>query len=346
MGEVSESAVGLVSGSTVIDMLSLLTLDWKRLALWQQHPRSFGEAEVSQLRASGITVFHPAVDPSDPRPYQAALRWLAGWNKLVDDHPAALLRIAEAADLRRAKEEGKVGLLLGFQNSNHFRTTADVALFHRLGQRVSQLTYNERNSLGSGCQAQDGAGLTRFGAAIVAEMNRVGMAIDVSHCGERTSLDAVAASSTPVLVTHSNCRALVHHPRCKSDSFLRAMAARGGVIGISVLPMLLSQGRAATIDDVLDHFDHASNLVGTAHVGIGSDTDLDALDPRTHRVRPAYQVRGLRHAARIFELTDGLLRRGYRPEEVRGILGGNFQRALSEIWARPPVAAPVMAAGR
>ncbi len=330
---VSDRAVELVRGSTVIDMLSLLTLDWPRLYSWQRSPESFQAADLARLRACGIAVFHPAVDPSDSCPHEAALRWMAGWNRMIERHPTALLRIGEAADLKRVKGEGRVGLLLGFQNSNHFRGIEDVALFHGLGQRVSQLTYNERNLLGSGCQDPGGPGLTPYGAAVVTEMNRVGMAIDVSHCAERTSFDTLAASSRPVLVTHSNCRALVPHPRCKSDSFIRALAAQDGVIGITVLPMLVRQGRPAAIEDVLDHFDHVANLVGTRHLGLGSDTDVDGIDPRTHRVRSGYGVRGLRHAVRVFELTDGLLRRGYSSLEIQGILGGNFQRALGEIWS-------------
>ncbi len=330
---VSDRAAGIVQATTVVDMLSLLTLDWPRLYEWQREPRSFGKVELDQLRASGIGVFHPAVDPSAADARGAALRWMEGWNRLIGSHPQTLLRIDRGADLARVKAEGRIGLVLGFQNSNHFRTPADVAEFHALGQRVSQLTYNERNRLGSGCTDPDAGGLSAFGGEIVAAMNRQGMAIDISHCGERTSLDALAASVKPVLITHSNCRALVHHPRCKSDAVIRAMAAKGGVIGISVLPMMLSVGRPATLDDVLDQFDHAARLVGVEHVGLGSDTDVDAVDPRTHRTRSGYAVRGMRHVHRVFELAEGLLRRGYAPADISGILGGNFQRALTEIWS-------------
>ena len=329
---VSDRAAEIVHGTTVIDMLSLLTLDWPRLYSWQREPRSFGQPELEHLRASGIRVFHPAVDPSEADAHTAALRWMAGWNHLLASRPEMLLRIDGAADLQRVKSENRIGLLLGFQNSSHFRTAADVAAFHALGQRVSQLTYNERNRLGSGCGEPDAGGLSRFGGEIVTAMNRQGMAIDISHCGERTSLDAIGASVKPILITHSNCRALVHHPRCKSDAVIRAMAAKGGVIGISVLPMMLSAGRTPTLDDVLDQFDHVARLVGVEHVGLGSDTDVDAIDPRTHRTRAAYAVRGMRHIYRVFELTEGLLRRGYEPSEIAGILGGNFQRALTEIW--------------
>ena len=172
------------------------------------------------------------------------------------------------------------GILVGFQSSDHFRTAEDVARFHALGQRVSQLTYNARNRIGCGCFEARDTGLTPYGAQIVAAMNRAGMVIDVSHCSERTSLDAFAASTKPVLVTHSNCRSLVANPRCKSDTVIRAMAARGGVMGITAVAAFVSGRRRATIEDVLDHFDHVARRSASSTSGIGSDVDLDALDPR------------------------------------------------------------------
>jgi membrane dipeptidase len=330
---ISDRAAEIVQHTTVIDMLGLLTLDWPRLAAWKDQPASFGKADLARLRASGIGVFHPAVDPNQADAHAAALRGMAGWNRLIDAHRDTLLRIDGADELARVKSEGRIGLLLGFQNANHFRVPDDVSIFHGLGQRVSQLTYNERNRIGSGCTDPEAGGLSQFGATIVAAMNRAGMAIDISHCCERTSLDAMEASTRPVLITHSNCRALVHHPRCKSDAVIRAMAATGGVIGISVLPMMVAGRRPATLDGILDHFDHAAGLVGVEHVGLGSDTDVDAIDPRTRRVRSGYGVRGLRHEVRVFEIAEGLLRRGYSQADVAGILGGNFQRALTRIWS-------------
>jgi membrane dipeptidase len=335
--EHSSRAVELVGRSTVIDMLGLLTLDWPRLYAWQKDPATFGEADVRKLRASGIDVLHPAVEPNAPRPHEASLGWLTGWNRLLQGRPEHFRRIDTAADLSRIREEDRIGLILGFQNSDHFRTAEDVALFHRLGQRVSQLTYNEANRLGTGCRAAEDGGLTPFGAEIVTAMNRAGMAIDVSHCAERTALQAVAASKKPVLITHSNCRALVRHPRCKSDDVIRAVAARGGVMGITAVTAFVRQGEPANLQHLLDHFDHTAKLAGVEHVGLGSDVDLDAIDPRTNRTRPRYTIRGLNHARRVFDIAEGLLRRGYTDRHVELILGGNFQRALGEIWDAPPI---------
>jgi membrane dipeptidase len=339
----SARAVELVGRSTVIDMLGLLTLDWPKLYAWQREPGGFGAADLAKLKRSGVNVFHPAVEPNEPHAYTATLDWIAGWNRLLTSRPDCFLRVGSAQDLQRVRAEGKVGILVGFQNSDHFRTVEDVQRFHALGQRVSQLTYNARNRIGCGCHEARDTGLTPYGAQIVEAMNRAGMAVDVSHCSERTCLDAFAVSRRPVLVTHSNCRALAAHPRCKSDAVIRGMAARGGVMGITVVPAFVSSRQPATIDNVLDHFDRVARLAGVEHVGLGSDVDPDALDPRTGHVRARYDVHGMVPARRVFDLTEGLLRRGYSDRAIEQILGGNFQRALGESWETAPVAATAVA---
>jgi membrane dipeptidase len=342
---VSARAVELVGRSMVIDMLGLLTLDWPKLWGWQREPAAFGPADLNALRASGVKVFHPAVEPNDPRPYEAALDWLSGWSRLLDRRPDCFVRIDSGRAFQRVRAEGKVGVLVGFQSSDHFRTAADVAGFHALGQRVSQLTYNTRDRIGCGCfEAQD-TGLTPYGAEIVAAMNRVGMVVDVSHCSERTCLDAFAVSRQPVLITHSNCRTLADNPRCKSDAVIRTMAARGGVMGITAVAAFVSGRTPARLDDVLDHFDHVARVAGVEHVGLGSDVASDAVDPRTGRVPARYAVQGLPPARRVFDLTEGLIRRGYSDPAIELILGGNFQRVLTAIWEPAPAAGRVAAAG-
>lgn len=334
----SVRAVDLMRQAAVIDMLGLLTLDWPQLTRWQREPGSFGDADFARLRASGVDVFHPAVEPNQPDAVAAVRRWLDGWDHLLAAYPGYFVRVDTLADVARAKAEGKIGLILGFQNSDHFGSVVDVAEFRRRGQRVSQLTYNARNRLGSGCQAGDDGGLTPFGADVVEAMNRAGMAVDVSHCSERTTLGAFAASTKPVLITHSNCRALVGHPRCKSDAVLRAMAAQGGVMGITAVRAFVRQPQAS-LDDLLDHFDHVARVAGPQHVGLGSDVDVDARDPKSGRVRPAYAIEGMDPSRRTFEVVEGLLNRGWLAKDVEGVLGGNFRRALAAIWDTP-VATP------
>jgi membrane dipeptidase len=345
----SARTLELIASSNVIDMLGLLTLDWQKLYSWQRDPSRFREADFRGLFNSGVSVFHPAVEPNPVDPFTVIRGWIRGWDHLLAARPEYLVKIASAADLDRPRKEGKIGLLIGFQNSDHFRTVEDVALFHSLGQRVSQLTYNSRNRIGTGCKEEVDGGLSEYGAQIVSAMNQVGMAIDVSHCSERTTQDTIRLSRQPVLITHSNCRALSRHPRCKSDEAIRAMAARDGVMGITVLPAFVRTGGGASVEDILNHFDHVIRLVGVEHVGLGSDSDLDAVDPKTGRVRPRYKVRGLRNDRRVFDLVEGLIRRGYSDAQIRLILGGNFQRVLGQIWqgmTPPQTAAVPPVAGR
>ena len=332
---ISTRAVDVVLGSTVIDMLGLLTLDWDRLYGWWSRPADFGEDEFRSLKRSGIRAFHPAVDTGVADAHEGARRWLAGWNALLSSRPCFLARVGTVSELFAAERLGQIGVIVGFQDSDHFRTPADVELFRGLGQSVSQLTYNGRNRIGSGCLVRRDRGLSKLGGEVVAAMDRVGMAVDISHCNERTSIKAIEASRKPVLVTHSNCKALSPHPRCKSDAVIRRLAAGGGVMGITGVRVLVG-GSSPSLDDLLDHFEHVARLVGVEHVGLGSDVDVDGVDPTTGRPYLYYQIRGLHLPERVFQIAEGLLRRGYGDRDVGLILGGNFLRALAVTWPGPP----------
>ena len=216
----------------------------------------------------------------------------------------------------------------------HFRTLPDVDFFYGLGQRVSQLTYTG-NRIGGGSSDARDPGLSPYGAQVVERMNQLGMAIDISHCGDRTTMDAIVASRRPVLVTHSNCRALVAAARCKTDEAIRAMAAKGGVMGITMVRGFVRAGGPATIENVLDHIDHVVALAGVEHVGVGSDVDLDGRD--AHPTRKYYDLDGIDYAKKIYDLAEGLVRRSYSNRNIELILGGNFQRALAEAWTPPRI---------
>ncbi len=329
----SARTLDLVGSSIVIDMLGLLTLDWTKLGRWHEAPENFTRDDFKKLHASGITVFHPAVQLNAAEPHSATERCFSSWRRLISRHTGLLYQIRSAHDIAYAKRTSQVGVLLGAQNSDHFRTLADVQKFYDQGQRVSQLTYNSRNRIGDGCLELADGGLTSYGAEVVQAMNRSGMAVDVSHSGDRTTIDAFEASSKPVLITHSNCRALVGgQPRCKSDEAIRRMVRNGSVMGITGIRVFVHNQGRTTIEHVLDHFDHVVKLAGIDHVGIGSDTDLDGRDLPSRRRRRLLDIPGLDHPHRIFDLTEGLIRRRYSDENIRLILGGNFQRALTEIW--------------
>jgi membrane dipeptidase len=329
----SARTIDIVKSTAVLDMLGLLTLDWDKLESWQTDPKTFGASDFERLKDSGINVFHPAVEPNQPNPFEATCQWVNGWNRLISSLPEYFIRVDSVSNIQQAKIEGKAGVVLGFQNSEHFRTTGDVSYFHEMGQRVSQLTYNSRNALGDGCVERRDRGLSYFGAAVIDEMNRVGMAVDVSHAGERTALDAIAASKSPVLITHTNCKALVpRHPRCVSDDVIRALAAAGGVMGITDIPSFVWHDRPVTIDHLLDHYEHVVRLVGVEFVGIGSDSDLDGVDrPRARKRENA--ISGLNLARRVYDVTEGLFARGYTERHLEQILGANFTRVLDQAWA-------------
>jgi membrane dipeptidase len=349
----SERAIRLVRESLVIDMLGLLSLNFPLMARWTRNPESFTAADFQKYRDSGINVFHVAVGTGGQNAHDSTMRFVSGWNSFLAGQDERFMRVDSAADLDRVKASGKVGILIGVQNSEHFRTPTDVELFYGLGQRVSQLTYNTRNMIGDGSTERTNGGLSDFGVSIVERMNTVGMAVDVSHSGDQTTLDACAVSKKPVLFTHSNARALnPGHPRCKTDEAIRAMARTGGVMGITGVRMFVRQTEPTTIEHFLDHYDHVAKLVGPQHLGIGSDIDLDGYDDmppeENRRLRAGYKgsygfrdkldIEGIDHPKRVYDLTEGLIRRKYSDADIRGILGGNFRRVLTEIWTVPPPA--------
>ncbi len=327
----STAAIDLVHESTVIDMLGLLTLDYRKLCMWQCTRDTFSAADLKRLKDSGITVFHPAVGFTKGDIYQQSLDDLTRWNQFLAAHSADFLRVDTPADIERAKAIGKLGIILGLQNSSHFREVTDVNRFFALGQRVSQLTYTPNRIGGGSTDPRDG-GLTEFGAAVVARMNELGMAIDISHCADRTTLDAIAASTKPVLITHSNCRSIVTgSARCKTDEEIKALAQRGGVMGITMIRFFCTMGGTATIENVLDHIDHVVKIAGVEHVGIGSDMDQEGHDHGPKLAKPA-DLDGIDYSQKMYRVAEGLLRRGYSKDDVGLILGGNFKRVLSEIW--------------
>lgn len=216
--------------------------------------------------------------------------------------------------------------------------------------RNAQLTYNRQNRLGSGSTERVDGGLSDFGVAIVHAMNGAGMLVDVSHSGPQTTLDAIAVSKGPIAITHSNCRALCDHPRNKSDQAIRALAAKGGVMGITGVRMFVSLTDPTTVADMADHIDHVAQIAGVEHVGIGSDADLNGYDDMppdqyeqlkagykdSYAFREKIDIDGFDHPRKVFDLTEELLRRGYADADVRLVLGGNFRRLLEIAWREQP----------
>ena len=337
--EYSSRTLDLIRRSTVIDMLGLLTLDFEKLYTWQLEPESFQSSDFEKLKDSGTTVFHPAVGHHGRNIYAESLRDITLWNNFVSRHSDYFVRIDGPADLARVKSMGKIGILIGEQNSEHFRSVEDVDLFYRLGQRVSLLA-SRANRIGSGAGDEADGGLSDYGVRIVERMNKVGMAVDVSHCGDRTTLDTFEASQKPVLVTHSNCRALVpNRRRCKTDEVIKKMAVKGGVMGITLIRSFVRARGPTTIEHALDHIDRVARLSGVEHIGIGTDVDLDGRaklpseELKARQINPATtDLDRINYRKKIYDLTEGLVRRKYTDRNIELILGGNFQRALCQIW--------------
>jgi membrane dipeptidase len=268
--------------------------------------------------------------------------------------PAALIIVSHPDDIRRAKRDGKLGFILAFQGLNHIGDRLYwIEMFARIGVRVMACTYNSTNALGCGAGELTDTGLTYFGRTVVREMNRVGVVVDLSHLGERTAFDAVRVSQEPVVLSHSNPKALVDHGRNASDDLMRAVADSGGVMALSVYAPLLDRcdGQLPTVETLLDHIDYAVNLLGIDHVGIGSDvapmSDVGWLMYQLqHReLVPDYQskppylgkavyhsIQGFFTAAEFPQITHGLLQRGASEEDVFKILGGNLLRVYDQAW--------------
>lgn len=348
--EFSERAIRLVRESLVIDMLNqfLYRTDQRaKLRDWLTKPGAFAAADFQRFVDSGINAINFG-EGSDT--FENAIRLFADWNSFIAEYPDRLLRIGSAADFGRARSLRHYGILFGMQNAAHFRRPADVDTLYGQGQRVSQLTYNFRNLVGNGAFEPHDDGISEFGAKIVERMNRVGMAVDCGHAGDRTMLDAFSISKRPVIISHGNCRVLnAGHPRCVTDEAIRRMAQSGGAMGINFISFMVKEQEPTTVDDVIDHFDHVSRLVGIEHVGIGSDFGLESNDlgspevlanmlrtaDKRYRVHHREAVKDLQGEKRIYVLTEALIRRKYTDEHIRLILGENWRRVLDSIWSSP-----------
>lgn len=223
-------------------------------------------------------------------------------------------------DIERIISRQKVAALLTVEGGEALAGRLEVLrMFYRLGVRGVTLTWNGRNDLGDGVfEAGSGGGLTRFGLAVVREMNRLGMIIDVSHLSEHGFRDVIRASGKPVIASHSNCRALCDHPRNLDDGQIKALASAGGVVGLCFYPDFIHKDRPS-LDSWLDHAEHLASLAGIECIGIGSDFDGGAV------------INDLSDVTSLPLVTEGLLGRGFSGAEVQKIVGGNFLRVLRQV---------------
>lgn len=309
-----------------------------------------------EWHTAGISAVHATVAIWEDS--TETMREVGRWQRLLAENADLLREGRSGDDLRAAESDGRTAIVLGFQNSSPFEDDLDlVGAFHQAGVRIAQLTYNTQNSAGAGCWEGDDAGLSRtYGVNLIREMNQVGMLIDISHCNERTSLEALEASDRPVAITHSNPRAFVGEDvelafRNKSETVLKKAAEKGGVVGLSMYPRIAPGGIDCTVDQFCDMVAHTVELIGVDHVGLGSDYYAGQGDEELHWWRqgrwsrkPMVPISGPVEFPDWFAAGKGyapvlaqLRTRGFSAAEVAKISGGNWLRMFDEGFTAGPL---------
>ncbi len=271
---------------------------------------------------------------------------VAQWKRWFEEHSDLILQVYTTADIRRAKEEGKTGIILGWQNLSGIEDQLPfLGLFKELGVGVMQMAYNTQNLVGTGCYESRDSGLSDFGHDVVAEMNRVGILCDLSHVGPKTSEDVICASQKPVAYTHCLPAGLKAHPRNKSDEQIRFIAEKGGFVGVTMFPPFLQRGIESTVDDYVEAIDYIINLAGEDQVGIGTDFTQGYERPffewLTHdkgygrkltEFGDIINPEGIRRIGDFPNLTDAMQRAGWSESRIRKVMGENWVRVLGEVW--------------
>ncbi len=311
---------------------------------------------LADVRASGLTACNVTVSQvgNVADAFETTVRQIADLNDGIATHPETLMQIRRGADLRAAKSSGRLGLIYGFQDTTPLGTDLDrLATFAEFGVRIVQPCYNRRNLMGDGCLEPGNAGLSKLGLELVAELNKQRIVVDMSHAGARTQAEAVAASTRPPVITHTGCRAINDHPRNTHDAVLRAVADKGGTVGIYFMPFLRNSGQPHAAD-LIAHIEHAWKVAGEDHVGLGTDGQITGLHVDEKMKKRFAETNAARHKAGIaapgeqddvylyvpeyntprrFErLADDLLARGHGAAKVERLLGANFARAFGEVW--------------
>jgi membrane dipeptidase len=303
------------------------------------------------MRESGISAMKTTLGASHGT-FEETVADVAAAQNLVDRFPGQFIKVNRVEDLDRARREHKIALIFSFEAATMLEDKLDrIELFRNAGVRVMQLSYNHKSPFGYGCLDGDSDGLTDLGRQAVERMNKLGVALDLSHSNARTTADGIAASSRPPLITHAGCRAVYAHPRNKEDRELKALADKGGVMGVYMLPFLTEDTRQPLLADYMQHLVHALEVCGEDHVGIGTDVpffavgadDLKAMaKDSADRVaagvaapgenRPPY-IPDLNTPRKLELVADALLKHGYSARVAEKVLGLNFRRAFQDIWA-------------
>jgi membrane dipeptidase len=315
---------------------------------------------LADARESGVTVINFTINDvgNGPNKFMAAVKNIAELEHELTLHPDALMKILRGSDIQTAKTSKRLGIVYGCQDTTMLEADLkNLSVFRDLGVRIVQPTYNIRNLMGDGCIETADGGLSKMGYDFVAEMNRLKLLLDLSHAGPRTIAEGISASKAPMAITHTGCRSLVDLPRNTRDSELRALADRGGVVGIYFMPFLRESGQPHA-EDLIRHIEHAANICGEDHVGLGTDGSISGV-PLTDAYRAYFrkEVEARKKAGygapgenadvltivpeyndplRFDRLANDLANRGWSSTRIDKLLGANFARLFAEVWDAPP----------
>ncbi len=313
--------------------------------------RATQDAKDSGVTAVCVTLGH-VVGPGEP--FAMSLNDIGAWDAFIGGAPDAFKKINALADIRSCHETGHIGVIYGFQNTEMLGDdTSRIGYFASLGVRVMQLTYNGANRIGHGCMVHDSQGLTPFGREAVQRMNESGVLIDLSHSNSQTLIDAIEASSTPVIVSHTGCRQIADVPRNITNEAMRRLANSGGVIGVYAMPFLRSS-RQPHLEDFVRHIEHAIRVCGEDHVGVGTDGSISQVDDFesymgylaeeiASRRKDGVSAKGENEAVALFLpdmrgpnqfqiLAEALSHRGHSSLRIEKVLGANFMRVMKRAW--------------
>lgn len=294
--------------------------------------------------SGGATCCFMSVTGADP--CRVAVTNIAALHRQIRENSDRLVLATTTGDIRRAKDDGKLAVVMQFQGTHPIEYDLNlVELYWRLGVRVAQLAYNQRSPVCDGCEEPADAGLSSFGHQVVGELNRLGIAVDLSHTGKRASHEAVEVSTSPCIVSHANAAAVHPSKRNLPDDLIQAVTANGGVIGLNGFPAFVAAKQQPTLDDLIDHLVHIDSLAGPGHVGLGidyyqgsqQDYDKHVADgiwhPDSYPPPPWNFPAGIGDPSTLDRFTERMVQRGYADDEIRGVLGENWMRVLDGIWS-------------
>ncbi|MTJ05577.1 MAG: membrane dipeptidase [Sediminimonas qiaohouensis] len=314
---------------------------------------NWSEKIFRQMRAGGVDAVHVTITYHEN--FRETVHNIEAWNRWFERFPDLIFQGFDAGDIARARDTGRTAIFFGSQNPSCIEDDIGlVEVLHRLGMRIMQLSYNNQSLLATGCYEEDDTGLTRMGREVVAEMNRVGMVVDMSHSGERSTLEAIEHSARPIAITHANPAGWHPALRNKSDTVLRALAQSGGMLGFSVYPHHLREGGNCSLASFCDMVVRTIDLMGAGHVGIGTDLCQDQPDGVVEWMRSgrwtkrvdygegSADVPGFPAMPEWFRdnrdfghIADGLRDAGLGDEDVGAVMGGNWARFFAQGFGPP-----------